>query len=438
LKSIKLSLSSYGPFESLELELTPITLLVGPNVVGKSFLLRAIYAMLTPCHHGALDTGTLISRLCNNSICNETVCLNRVLRRGSQTLEIKLDSGDFRRSLKYDAKANKLEAEANCPPVKSIFIPGCRAYLVPYAYNPLGKIPELGFKEFLGKYVDVMEGELRDLLGKTPEVIRGRVEELVEVVVKTVREVKDLETYVKAFMKIIEVLDKFTSILSREGVEVSDIRRARNDIEESLNALISLYINPPVFDMIALLEPIVHRLKTELEIGEPYGVRPGEVVDNVGRVIKELFPEVKYLDISLPGISEVSSDIPLLPTSILHSYSLITSFVYAEKLAEKGVRVVLLIEEPELGLDFKRQRMLAEYIVSTVKRAKGMLSVVISTHSAEMLVSLTKEVVKKRMRKYSRVYEVYDGKVRCRQVDRSGRVYVEYMFEELGEIYSGL
>jgi hypothetical protein len=82
--------------------------------------------------------------------------------------------------------------------------------------------------------------------------------------------------------------------------------------------------------------------------------------------------------------------------------------------------------------------MLAEYIVSTVKRAKGMLSVVISTHSAEMLVSLTKEVVKKRMRKYSRVYEVYDGKVRCRQVDRSGRVYVEYMFEELGEIYSGL
>jgi len=438
LKSIKLSLSSYGPFESLELELTPITLLVGPNVVGKSFLLRAIYAMLTPCYRGALDIGTLISRLCNNSICNETVCLNRVLRRGSQTLEIKLDSGDFRRSLKYDAKANKLEAEADCPPVKSIFIPGCRVYLVPYAYNPLGKIPELGFKEFLGKYVDVMEGELRDLLGKTPEVIRGQVEELVEVVVKTVKEVKDLETYVKAFMKIIEVLDKFTSILSREGVEVSDIRRARNDIEESLNALISLYINPPVFDMIALLEPIVHRLKTELEIGEPYGVRPEEVVDNVGRVIKELFPEVKYLDISLPGISEVSSDIPLLPTSILHSYSLITSFVYAEKLAEKGVRVVLLIEEPELGLDFKRQRMLAEYIVSTVKRAKGMLSVVISTHSAEMLVSLTKEVVKKRMRKYSRVCEVYDGKVRCRQVDRSGRVYVEYMFEELGEIYSGL
>jgi hypothetical protein len=239
-------------------------------------------------------------------------------------------------------------------------------------------------------------------------------------------------------MKIIEVLDKFTSILSREGIEVSDIRKARNDIEESLNALVSLYINPPVSDMIALLEPIVHHLKTELEIGGPYGVRPGEVVDDVRRVIKELFPEVKYLDISLPGVSEVSSYIPLLPTSILHSYSLITSFVYAEKLAEKGVRVVLLIEEPELGLDFKRQRMLAEYIVSIVKRAKGMLSVVISTHSAEMLVSLTKEVVKKRMRKYSRVYEVYDGKVRCRQVDRSGRVYVEYMFEELGEIYSGL
>jgi len=42
-------LSSYGPFEELELNLTPLTIITGPNAVGKSFLMRAVYAMLAPC-----------------------------------------------------------------------------------------------------------------------------------------------------------------------------------------------------------------------------------------------------------------------------------------------------------------------------------------------------------------------------------------------------
>jgi len=46
LESIKLTLSSYGPFEELELNLTPLTIITGPNAVGKSFLMRAVYAML--------------------------------------------------------------------------------------------------------------------------------------------------------------------------------------------------------------------------------------------------------------------------------------------------------------------------------------------------------------------------------------------------------
>jgi hypothetical protein len=53
-----------------------------------------------------------------------------------------------------------------------------------------------------------------------------------------------------------------------------------------------------------------------------------------------------------------------------------------------------------------------------------------------MLISLTKEVAKKRMRKYAKVYEVIDSKVKGKSISSTGRVYVEHMFEELGEIYS--
>jgi hypothetical protein len=55
-----------------------------------------------------------------------------------------------------------------------------------------------------------------------------------------------------------------------------------------------------------------------------------------------------------------------------------------------------------------------------------------------MLVSLTKEIAKRRIRKHARVCEVYDGKVRCRPVGKTGKIYVKYIFEELGEIYSDL
>jgi hypothetical protein len=74
--------------------------------------------------------------------------------------------------------------------------------------------------------------------------------------------------------------------------------------------------------------------------------------------------------------------------------------------------------------------------VSAVKKAKGTLMVILSTHSAEMLVSLTKEVAGRRMRKYAKVYEVIDGRVRRESIGRTGRVYVKHMFKELGEIYS--
>jgi hypothetical protein len=76
--------------------------------------------------------------------------------------------------------------------------------------------------------------------------------------------------------------------------------------------------------------------------------------------------------------------------------------------------------------------------VSAVKKAKGALTVVLSTHSVEMITSLAKEIARRRLRKYSRVCEVYDGKVKCRTIDRAGRAYVKYMIEELGEIYSDL
>ena len=346
MESIKLTLSSYGPFEELELNLTPLTIITGPNAVGKSFLMRAVYAMLAPCRDGSLDVGTVISRLCNSSVCDESRCLNRVLRRGSQTLELRLEAWGYRRGLRYDATTGTIELlRADCFPIESILVPGYRAYLtlLPYFYSSIEKpIPE-------------------------PH-----------------------------------------------------------------------HFNSPVYAIATLVEPMARRIVLEIGVEETSGVKLGEVVSRFNEIVEEMFPEVEHLGISLPGISRTPSIMPLLPGSILHSYPLIVAIAYAETLSQKGVRTILIIEEPELGLDFRRQRLLAQHLVSAVKKAKGTLMVILSTHSIEMLISLTKEVAGRRMRRYAKVCEVVDGRVRRESIGRTGRVYVKHMFEELAEIYGDM
>jgi len=346
LESIKLTLSSHGPFEELELNLTPLTIITGPNVIGKSFLMRAVYAMLAPCRDGSLGVEVVVSRLCNSSVCEEPRCLNRVLRRGSQTLELRLEAWGYSRGLRYDATNGTIELlRVDCFPVESILVPGYRAYLtlLPYFYSSIGKpIPE-------------------------PH-----------------------------------------------------------------------YFNSPVYAIATLAEPMARRIVPEIGVGETSGVKLGEVASRFNEIVEEMFPEVEHLGISLPGVSKTPSNMPLLPGSILHSYPLIVAIAYAETLSQKGVRTVLIIEEPELGLDFRRQRLLAQHLVSTVKKAKGTLTVILSTHSIEMLISLTKEVAGRRMRKHAKVCEVVDGRVRRESIGRTGRVYVKHMFEELAEIYGDM
>jgi predicted ATPase len=447
LESIKLTLSSYGPFDKLELNLTPLTIITGPNTIGKSFLMRAVYAMLAPCRDGSLDVGAIVSRLCNSSVCDEPKCLNRVLRRGSQTLELRLEAWGYSRGLRYDSTTGTIELlRADCLSVESILVPGYRAYLtpLPYFYRSIVKpIPDL--VELMRKYVDTMDRELKSLLESLPkeatDTVKGWVEELLKDIrrdIGTVVEAEDLRSYLKVLMKLAEVLDRFASILSSQGIERYDIEIAKASLWEQLHAQELLYFNPPVSTIATLVEPIVQKLVPEIEIEETSEAELGKVIaSRVHEIIaEELFPEVKHFNISLPGISRTPSNMPLLPASILHSYPLIVAIAYAETLSQKGVRTVLIIEEPELGLDFRRQRLLAQHLVSAVKNAKGTLTIILSTHSTEMLISLTKEVAKKRMRKHAKVYEVIDRRVRRESIGKTGRVYVKHMFEELGEIYS--
>jgi predicted ATP-dependent endonuclease of OLD family len=442
LKSIKLALSAYGPFDELELNITPITILAGPNIIGKSFLMRAIYAMLAPCDQGALDVGDIVSRLCNDTTCSEPACLDRVLKRGLQVLDVRLSAWGYKRSLKYNSATGSVELlEADCPPVEAVIVPGTRAYLVSHTYLPVER-PFPGqeelIKELFKKYTDAVKERFIGLIESAPETVKDELRKLVDDSLKIIEEVKDLKTYVKTFTKIARMLGRLAFILSKHGIEAYDIEKDRVKIIEQLNAIVSLYLSSLVSDMVTLLEPVLSRLMPELEVGKIHKVKLEELTKEIINIVKSVFPETEYLNISLPGISEAPSDIPLLPSSILHSYPLIISLVYAEKLIEAGGKVVLLIEEPELGLDIKRQRVLAGHIVSAIKKAKGALTVVLSTHSVEMIASLAKEIARRKLRKYSRVCEVYDGKVKCRTIDRAGRVYVKYMFKELGEIYGDL
>lgn len=432
---VRLSVRFYGPFESADIDLAPLTILTGPNVVGKSFLLRAIHAMFTPCVKGYPDVSSMIARLCNDVTCTEPQYLSRLLSRGSKVLEIRLSGSGYSRGLRYNAETNEVESlDHDCTPSEAIFVSGARIYFTPYTYLHTEQITVSAkpLTSIINEYV-------RDMLEKVPGITREEKERIIADIIKSFEEAKDITTLIKALMRAGEALNNIIEILSKQGVNTATVIQTRNVIIEAFNSLAFLYANPSLQDMIIVLKPVLYllyRLNPDTEIGMIYKVKRRDVVEEASHIIEDvLFPEVKQYNIALPGLSESPSTIQLLPSSILHIYPLVIALVYVEKLAEKGVKVALLVEEPELGLDFKRQRMLAKYIISMIKKLKDSLIIAVSTHSTEMLISLTREAAKEEVKDYAKIYEILDGKTEQRVVSRSGAVYIKHMFEELAEIY---
>jgi len=428
----KLSVRFYGPFESADIDLAPLTILTGPNVIGKSFLLRAIHAMFAPCVKGYPDASSMIARLCNDAICTEPQCLSKLLFRGSKALEIRLSGLGYSRGLRYNAETNEIESlDHDCTPSEAIFVSGTRIYFTPYTYLHTEQIT-ISTKPL----TNIISEYVKDVLEKIPGITREEKERVIADIIKSFEEARDITTLVKALMRTGEVLSNVIEMLSKQGVNTATATQIRNVIIETFNSLAFLYANPSLRNVVNVLKPMLYRLDPDIEVGEVHKVKLRDVVEEASHIIKDvLFPEVKQYNIDLPGLGETPSNIQLLPSGILHIYPLTIALVYAEKIAEKGAKIVLLIEEPELGLDFKRQRMLAKHVISMIKKLKDYLIIAVSTHSTEMLISLTREAAEEEVKNYVKIYEILDGKAEQRIVTKSGAVYIKHMFEELAEIY---
>jgi predicted ATP-dependent endonuclease of OLD family len=428
----KLSVRFYGPFETADIDLAPLTILTGPNVIGKSFLLRAIHAMFAPCVKGYPDVSSMIARLCNDAICTEPQCLSKLLFRGSKALEIRLSGLGYSRGLRYNAETNEIESlDHDCTPSEAIFVSGTRIYFTPYTYLHTEQIT-ISTKPL----TNIISEYVRDVLEKIPGITREEKERVIADIIKSFEEARDITTLVKALMRTGEALSNVIEMLSKQGVNTAAATQIRNVIIETFNSLAFLYANPSLRNVVNVLKPMLYRSDLDIEIGEVHKVKLRDVVKEASRIIEDvLFPEVKQYNIALPGLGETPSNIQLLPSGILHIYPLTIALVYAEKIAEKGAKIVLLIEEPELGLDFKRQRMLAKHVISMIKKLKDYLIIAVSTHSTEMLISLTREAAEEEVKNYVKIYEILDRKAEQRIVTKSGAVYIKHMFEELAEIY---
>jgi predicted ATP-dependent endonuclease of OLD family len=428
----KLSVRFYGPFESADIDLAPLTILTGPNVIGKSFLLRAIHAMFAPCVKGYPDASSMIARLCNDAICTEPQCLSKLLFRGSKVLEIRLSGLGYSRGLRYNAETNEIESlDHDCTPSEAIFVSGTRIYFTPYTYLHTEQITisTKPLTNLISEYV-------RDVLEQIPGITREEKERVIADIIKSFEEARDITTLVKALMRTSEALSNVIEMFSKQGVNTATATQIRNVIIETFNSLAFLYANPSLRNVVNVLKPMLYRSDLDIEIGEVHKVKLRDVVKETSHIIEDvLFPEVKQYNIALPGLGETPSNIQLLPSGILHIYPLTIALAYAEKIAEKGAKIVLLIEEPELGLDFKRQRMLAKHVISVIKKLKDYLIIAVSTHSTEMLISLTREAAEEEVKNYVKIYEILDRKAEQRIVTKSGAVYIKHMFEELAEIY---
>ena len=198
-------------------------------------------------------------------------------------------------------------------------------------------------------------------------------------------------------------------------------------VTEFIHALAYGFLSPVTGfdgDLTNVIEPVVLREKDS----DAYPI-------GYDKILSELFPEVKRLRICLPG-EECSSHIPTLPSSVLNTFPIVIGLARAVNMSRKGKNTLLIVEEPELGLDFEKCRILSRHMVKAVNE-NPKLSIVMSTHSEEFLISMLREVAKnEELHKATHVYEfTKNGQVIEREVDEYGFTVIEFMKKELEEIY---
>jgi len=388
----------YGPQEHVDIELGDlITLFVGPNNTGKSFIARGIYSILRSCRIGRCDNSSLAVFLLNSIMASEQdlwIVSRGFSGRFSLALEDKVSGFSVR--IDYDRNRQNpltIDVVGNARLIFPLYAPAHRiiSYTLPYI-----------FAVYASEFKDV----LMKVVSQVASLYTGVAKDIPEPGVESTGFESDvLYAFTKSFISIAKPL-----------------------IEQKPEIIKAL---PMAFS------PTVLDVAVAIHVAEVMGIE-----SSVREISNGLFPEVPYRT-SISHGSE-GYNVPEVPLHLLSSgmqqtlpilYLLNLALI---KLKQGYKKAVIFIDEPEINLELLRQirfvEMFLNFIYSVYREGRE-ISIVIATHSDFIAYSITRWLAKKELRDLAKVYEFKSEGVEERKIDEYGEIYLETFSKALRKAF---
>jgi len=391
---------NYGPQAHVDIELgSLVTLFVGPNNTGKSFVSRAIYSILRSCRGDTCDVNKLVALLMNNSIASERD-LWTVSRDFSGKFSLILDAEDlgFKAEIRYDkSKPNPLEIKMSG-----------KAGLLSSLYVPAYRVISLGF----------------------PYILAGHAVEFKDIILKLIPQIT------AAFV----------------GVEKTESTAPKIPSAEFDSDVLYIFLRPLLLMLKPVLEPNKDMLEAtgiafpptllDLSIAAYYATKKVGIDERLRVMFKKLFPEFQHKALGFQrGERYDVPEIPpyLLSSGMLQALPILCLLNLALIHVNQGYEhIYIFIDEPELNLELLRQTRFAEMLMDltySIYNKERRISIIIATHSDFIAYAITRWLARRNLRDLAKVYEFMPGGVKEREIDEFGEVKFNTFSEAIKKVF---
>ncbi len=377
--SSRVVISDLGPFKRAEIRLKPLTLLIGKNSVGKSFLAYLLWSLTA----AEPDIGVLLDEVVKrgsddlvNSVLgkvnkgespsNELVSLLKLyieslplaIEASLRTLLPRVFMSELKDLIRVNANAGRVEVH------------GSHAHLIiNFKGNDISVEGPGNYMQYLQNIkVDVLKGNVLNIKHGSEEIFRGRITSSYDVYYDVV--LKALAHYVVNSFKPLFSTEEFAALLvdSRAGIS---------------RTLLKPYVSPRVVKGISYPDEqfmrLYYRLCEMLHDGRVNLEFTKEFLNELGCDLRVDVESGVYV-IRVKSWSGKELSLPQAPSGVRESVALALS------LSSRDAPYIVIIEEPEAHLHPRAQVVLARLVARSIN-ALGKY-VIMTTHSDYLVYSI--------------------------------------------------
>ncbi len=425
--NLKIEVKDFGPISSGKINLKPLTIFVGPNNAGKSYvamLVHSIFESYAPTLHRempffmiqkqhffteGLDTHTFLKEL------------ERLMGDLKEGVELEIPE-QFREKIThkifkeiYEKRLNDEIIRSYACPLKELIRIGRRSFALKINFNSYSahltyQKDNLKIKEYPQLDIKIIVKVILRGAGHT-FMIKDRKREVLIEIDRVGKEKKEKKAMITKLMDLIfevyasKILEK---ILGNAAMQCYYLPAARSGILLGHKALAaSMVKNAPyvgierreipklsgvVSDFISYIITLPEEKGPFYQLAQEFEkelIKGEIVVRTLDKYIYPGYPEIKYI---FHG-----NEIPLHRASSTVS-ELAPLFLYLKYIIEP--ESILIIEEPEAHLHPKNQRILAKFLVKLIRKG---VNIVITTHSHYLLEQLSSFILLSKIEPQRRV-----------------------------------